>query len=309
MDRIVIVSKPSRLAELVRSHLTEGRAKFILESRGQSIVPYKREDDAYRAALGEVRRQIPNDLPVAEVSRDNLPNFLFRDQDLVVVCGPDGLFANTAKYLDEQPVLTVNPDPASVAGVLMLFAPKAVGAVIARAQEGAHKVEALPLIRAEVDGERTLWGINDVFIGRKDQVSARYEVSFDGQSERQSSSGIIVSTGIGATGWLKAVVAMVTELSGDEPKVLSSLPEVTSDELVFVVREPFPTPGAGTTLVTGRITPDLPLSVTSEMPEGGYIFSDGVIEKALEWRAGSTVEISVGDRWVNRIVASNTQGA
>src|SRR5262245_53687394 len=103
MDRVVIVTKPSRLEELVLEHLTEGAAQFVLESRGQSIASYKEEDAIYQAALSEVRRQIPNDLPMTYVTREDLPNFLFRDKDLIVVCGPDGLFANLAKYVGNQP--------------------------------------------------------------------------------------------------------------------------------------------------------------------------------------------------------------
>src|SRR5689334_6622715 len=141
MDRVVLVTKPSRLEELVRSHLTEGAARFVLESQGDSIEPYRREDQAYRAALAEVRRQIPVDLPVATVTRQDLPQFLFRDKDLVVACGPDGLFANLANYVGDQPVLTVNPDPATVAGVLMLFPPEATGQMIARVQENKHRIE------------------------------------------------------------------------------------------------------------------------------------------------------------------------
>src|ERR1700689_3699821 len=136
MDRVVIVTKPSRLEELVLQHLTQGAAQFILESRGQSIEPYEEEDAAYKAAIAAVRRQIPNDLPVTTVSREDLPNFLFRDKDLIVVCGPDGLFVNLAKYIGSQPVLTVNPDPKTVAGVLMLFPPHAEGGMITQAQEG-----------------------------------------------------------------------------------------------------------------------------------------------------------------------------
>ena len=55
-------------------------------------------------------------------------------------------------------------------------------------------------------------------------------------------------------------------------------------------------------LVTGRITPGEPLVVSSEMPDGGFIFSDGVVERALEWNAGATVTVTVGDRYVQRIV-------
>ena len=179
MDRVVIVHKPSRLEDLVFQHLTEGAAQFILESRGQSIELYKEEDATYKAALSEVRRQIPNDLPTTSVTREDLPNFLFRDKDLIVVCGPDGLFANLAKYLGNQPVLTVNPDPKTIAGVLMLFPPNTVGGAIVQIQEGKHRIENLPFVKATIDGDRVVWGIGDIFIGRKDHVSARYEISFE----------------------------------------------------------------------------------------------------------------------------------
>jgi NAD kinase len=303
MDRIVIVTKRSRLEELVREHLTEGAAQFILESRGQSIGSYKEEDAAYKAALAEVRRQVPNDLPVTSVSREDLPNFLFRDKDLIVVCGPDGLFANLAKYVGNQPILTVNPDPGTVAGVLMLFPPNMVGGVIAQAQNGKHQCERLPFVKASIDEDRVVLGINDLFIGRKDHVSARYEISFDSKKERQSSSGIIVSTGVGSTGWMRSVATMISGLTREgTPSKLSMLPEATSNELVFVVREPFSSPNTEASLVTGRIIPGQPLTVSSEMPNGGYIFSDGIVEKAVEWKAGSKVVVSVGDRYVQRII-------
>ncbi len=303
MDRIVIVTKPSRLEELVRQHLTEGTAQFVLESRGQSIESYKEEDAVYRATLAQVRRQIPNDLPVTSVTREDLPNFLFRDKDLIVVCGPDGLFANLAKYVGNQPILTVNPDPKNIAGVLMLFPPQAVGDMIAKVQDGKHQCERLPFAKASIDDDRVIWGINDIFIGRKDHVSARYEISFGHQKEPQSSSGIIVSTGVGSTGWMRSVATMVSGLTREGmANKLSVLPDATSNELVFVVREPFPSPNTGTSIVTGRVIPGQPLVVSSAMPEGGVVFSDGVVEKAAEWNAGSKVTVSVGDRYVQRIV-------
>jgi hypothetical protein len=302
MDRVVLVTKTSRLEELVLHHLTEGAARFVLESQGESIDPYKREHDAYRLALAEVRQQIPNDLPVATVTRQELPTFLFRDKDLVIACGPDGLFANLAKYVGDQPVLTVNPDPETVAGALMLFPPAAVGQMIARVQENTHRIERLPFIKASIDVDRAVWGINDVFLGRIDHVSARYEVSFRDRKERHSSSGIIVSTGVGATGWMRSIAVMAAALARGGSPALARLPPAASNELVFVVREPFPSPTTGTSIVTGRIMPGVPLIATSEMPAGGYIFSDGVIEKAVEWKAGSKVTVSVGDRYVQRIV-------
>ncbi|KND51998.1 MAG: NrtR-regulated hypothetical OrfY [Parcubacteria bacterium C7867-001] len=303
MDRVVLVTKATRLEELIVQHLTHGAARFSLESQGQSIEPYVAEDAAHRSAIAHIRKQIPNDVLTTSVTRENLPNFLFRDNDLVIVCGPDGLFANVAKYLTDQPVLTVNPDPNTVAGVLMLFHPKMVGEIIAKVREGKHCVERLPFVKAAFDDGRTLWGINDIFIGRKDQVSARYRVTYGSQEENQSSSGIIVSTGVGSTGWIRSIQAMVAGLNrdGGGSKILP--PSPASNRLLFVVREPFPSPTTGTSIVTGAVLPNAPLLVTSQMPEGGFLFSDGIIERAEEWGAGSTVTVSVGDRFVSRIIS------
>ena len=301
MDRVVIVTKPTGLTELIREHLTMSSAKFELESGGRSIAPFEAEHDTYVKALAEIRRQIPPEIPTAKISREQVPDFPFRDTDLVLVCGPDGLFANVAKYVGDQLLLTVNPDPKNVTGALMLFAPKSVRAAILAIQKGTHKTERLPFVKAAFADNRVVWGINDVFIGRRDHISARYEILFAGQKERQSSSGIIVSTGIGSSGWMRSVVAMMTSVAGSSG-ALERLPLPRSDELVFVVREPFPSPSTGTTIVTGRIRPGRPLVVACEMPEGGCVFSDGVTEKTIEWKAGSSVTISVGDRHVTRVL-------
>jgi hypothetical protein len=303
IDRVVIVSKPTRLDELVRQHFTLGAARFALESREQSVERYEAEDRAQRGALAEIRRQIPNDLPVTSLTREDLPAFLFRDKDLVVVCGPDGLFVNTAKYIANQLVLSVNPDPRTVAGVLMLFPPHAVGELIARIRAGHHRAERLPFIKATIDDDAVVWGVNDVFLGRRDQISARYAVSFAGRLEHQSSSGVIVSSGVGASGWLRSIATMAAGLDGvKSPRLLASLPHATSSELVFVVREAFPSPDTGTSIVTGRVRPDKPLALISEMPDGGCVFSDGIVEKAVDWPAGSRVTVTVGDRYVTRVV-------
>ena len=305
MDRIVIITKPTRFEDLITTHLTEGAAEFTLGLNGQSIEPYRLEHKTYKGALVQIQQQIPNDCNVAFVTRKDIPTFLFRESDIVIICGPDGLFANTAKYLSDQPIITVNPDP-SVRSILMLHSPDKVGKLILDVQAKKHTLEAVPLLKASVnDGESVVWGINDLFIGRKDHVTAIYKITFgvDNRTERQSSSGIIVSTGVGSTGWIRSVVEMMKCLGSYGPTCkLARLPRPTDKELVFVVREPFPSPTTGTSLTTGRITPEVSLTVYSEMSKGGCIFSDGVIEKAVDWNSGSKVVVSVGDRYVQRVV-------
>ena len=40
----------------------------------------------------------------------------------------------------------------------------------------------------------------------------------------------------------------------------------------------------------------------NDREKGGYLFTDGVVEKALEWNAGTSITITIGERSVSRIV-------
>lgn len=303
MKRLVLITKRTRLAALVAAHHTFGAANFCLERQGQSIAAFESEDFIYQRAVQTIRQHVPADIPMVETERADLPNFLFRETDTVIICGPDGLFANAASFLGNQPVITVNPDPEHVAGILMLFPATKVGELLRTIRDGNERSELLPLAEACITGGPTIVGINDIFIGRNDHVSARYEIQHRAKKERQSSSGIIVSTGLGSTGWLRSIRAMVEAIAPGKEHTLCAPPKATDRELLFVVREPFPSPATGATIVTGRITPGNPLTVISEMPAGGCIFSDGITERPVEFNVGNTLTISVGNRYVRRVIS------
>jgi len=309
IDRAVIVRKPSRLDELISEYQTHGAAAFVLESRGDSIAEYDREHQAYETAIDRILSGIPADLDTVLLSRSELSNFLFRDKDLVIACGPDGLFVNLAQYVGTQPVLGVNPDRKTISGKLMVFKPEHVQAAVAGIREGAYQSEHLPYVRATIDRDRVVWGINDIFLGRQDQVSARYSIAFNGKSERHSSSGVIVSTAIGANGWLRSIAAMVEGLiEKNAAHSLLDIPGPTTAELRFVVREPFPSPQTGTALVSGAIYGSGELELVSEMPHGGVVFSDGNVNDAIEWPAGAIVRVGLGDRTICRVIPNLPKG-
>src|SRR5258708_7811106 len=163
--------------------MTEGAAQFLLESRGQSILPYRTEHELYSQAVNAIRLQLPNDLIVATVNRSELPHFLFRDSDLIVVCGPDGLFVNVAQYVADQMVIGVNPDPTAIAGNLMPFSVKDVSSAVSAVRSGRFLMQALPFVKATLGDDRVVWGVNDIFIGRRDHISSRYRLSFTGLKE------------------------------------------------------------------------------------------------------------------------------
>ena len=63
------------------------------------------------------------------------------------------------------------------------------------------------MTQAVLNDGRSLFAVNDLFIGQKTHISARYILKQGDQQEAQSSSGIIISTGAGSSGWHRSILA------------------------------------------------------------------------------------------------------
>ena len=300
IERIVVVTRRTRLERLVERFGTRPQAKFYLEHAGGDFGDYVREDDAYRAALSAVRREMKLGLKLQFIDRSLAPTFLFTEKDLVVAVGQDGLVANTAKYAGGQPIVGVNPDPERFDGILVPFRASEAAAVVRGALDGAARVREVTLAEARLEDGQRLLAFNDLFIGAATHVSARYRIRFNGTSEPHSSSGVIVSTGAGSTGWLSSVFNMVAAIAGAGAALRM---EWEDPRLAFVVREPFVSKHSRAGLVTGMLKPGEELVLESLMPSGGVIFSDGVEMDALAFTSGAVAHIrAAGQR--ARLVAA-----
>ena len=298
VERIVVVTRRTRLEELLLRFNTRGQARFYLERNGAEYADYEREHDHYQQGLDRIRRAVDLGLPRQFIERGLAPSYLFQPTDLVVTLGQDGLVANVAKYATGIPIVAVNPDPARFDGVLLPFGIAEADAVLALAVAGKAPVRRVTLAEALLaDGQRLL-AFNDLFIGARSHVSARYRLDVGGQSELQSSSGILVSTGAGSTGWMSSVfnmaagVAAFTGGRGGPPVRL----DWEDDRLLYAVREPFQSRQSGVSLVAGLLDGGQPLRVESRMPAGGVIFSDGMESDCLPFDAGAIVEIRAAAR-------------
>lgn len=295
-ERIILVTKKTALEELLLRHNSRGQVRFFLERRGASFEEYEAGDKAYRASLEMIAGGLPRELPRELLPRELIPSFLFRETDLVIVVGPDGLVVNIAKYLNGQPILAVNPDRLRIDGVLMRFRPEEAGDAVRRMREGKFATDRLTLAKAVTNDGQTLYATNDFMVGRRDTISSRYTlVAPHDVSERQSSSGILVSTGVGSSGWMTSLVTGARAVTGGRGNL--EVPFAwDAPYLLFAVREPFPSKYTKTTRVVGRIARGEELVVISEMSEGGAIFSDGVPEDAIEFNAGTIVTITVAEK-------------
>jgi hypothetical protein len=298
------------------------QARFYIEHQGADFSDYLREDETYHHALAETQKVLVQIGRVQTIDRAFLPNFVFAPKDTIVTLGQDGLVANTLEYLKGQPVIGVNPDPARWDGKLLRFKVADLASVLPEVFARRRPAKSVTMAKAALNNGQTIYAVNDIFIGPRSHTSVRYTIQSGDLREPQSSSGVIVSTGMGSTGWLKSLLtgaAAITQSAGSvrTQQFISKLPPGRGHDggqksgvrfnvenefawdanyLFFTVREPFPTRTTGASLVFGRITDQAPLQLLSQTAENAVIFSDGIEKDFLEFNSGAQAVISVAER-------------
>jgi hypothetical protein len=292
---MVLVTRATDYELLLARHGTRGQAKFFLKNRGQCINEVESQHTRFTEALATVHHAVPRNWRSTRIDRGDLDRFLFEPGDVVVALGQDGLVANLAKYLDGQIVVGLNPMPERFPGVLVQHSPKDARELLNAAVSGSCATDTRTMVEAVLDDGQTLRCLNEVFVGHASHQSARYEIEVANQRERQSSSGMIVATGTGATGWARSVhLARKSELT---------LPNPNDGRLAYFVREPWPSIATGTDIVEGLIDSQHTLVVTSEMDEQGVIFGDGIESDRMTFGYGRRVEIRPAAQSLNLLAA------
>jgi NAD kinase len=300
-NKIVLIKRKTRLEDLIVRYNTIAQAKFYIEHLGSDFSDYIDEDKRYKKSVYEAHNELDRLGRVQVVDREYVPNFIFGENDIVVVVGQDGLVANTLKYLTTQPLVGVNPDPTRWDGILLPFKVSDLKLVMLDVFERNRGVKEVSMAKAILNDGQVIYAVNDLFIGQKTHVSSRYHLEIAGRAEYQSSSGIIVSTGLGSTGWFKSILTGATHIvNGISEKKIELQQQKkldwNSNDLYFSVREPFPSKTSKTDIVFGKVTKENPLKILSQMPENGIIFSDGIESDYLQFNSGIEATISVAEK-------------
>lgn len=283
--RVLVVSRPTDYEELLSRHGTREQARFFLAQRGQSIDDVDTQHQRFQAALASVAKAIPVRWRRTKLRRQELSRFVFEPEDIIVAIGQDGLVPNVAKYLSGQRVIGINPDPSRYDGILVKHRVESLGDLLNETVLGRRAIESRTMVEARLDDGQRILALNEIFIGHRTHQSARYRIACGKSAERHSSSGLIIATGTGSTGWAKSI-------SRDRRKQVK-LPNPSESALSFFVREAFPSVASKTTITEGRLNQNERLCLTSEMNDDGVVFGDGIEDDRLSFVWGVRADVGI----------------
>ena len=294
IEYAIIIKNKTRLETLIERFNTKDQARFYIERSGGDFMDYQKEHENFYTSLSLVQRMLSKVIKNKIVDRHFLPSYLFNQNQVIVVIGQDGLVANVAKYVNNIPIVAINPDKERYDGILLPFNSENFFPAIEGVITNNFKAKVVSLAEAVLNDGQRLLAFNDLFIGAASHVSARYRISYKNKSEEHSSSGIIVSTSAGSTGWLSSIINMTygmfeyIERSADRKKIA----RLTGDQLMFAVREPFASKKTQTGIQAGLLSNTTRLTIESRMPANGVIFSDGIESDFLKFNSGSIATIN-----------------
>lgn len=293
IEYAIIVKNKTRLEVLIEKFNTKSQAQFYIERSGGNWNDYEVEHDNFHQSLASVQKQLSSVIKNKIVDRSFLPSFIFNDKQMVIVIGQDGLVANTAKYVNEIPIVAINPDTERYDGILLPFNSENFINGVKQVIKNEYQFKTSTLAEAKLNDGQRLLAFNDLFIGTSSHISARYRISYSNNSEEHSSSGIIVSTKSGSSGWLSSIFNMTEGMSNflNEGSGNFKYNQLKDDQLMFVVREPFQSKKTQTGIITGILNHQSNLTIESYMPSNGVIFSDGIESDFLNFNSGSIVSI------------------
>ena len=294
IEYAIIVKNKTRLEALIERFNTKAQAKFYIERLGGNFEDYQQEHETFHTSLTLVQTQLSQVIKQKTVERSFLPSFIFSEKNIIIVIGQDGLVANTAKYSKGIPIIAVNPDKQRYDGVLLPFDTSNFKVAVESVLNNQYQSKTMRFAEAKLNDGQRLLAFNDLFIGASSHISARYKISFNNKTEEQSSSGLIVSTPAGSTGWLSSIFNMAYGVAGMFEKSLKlKRPELRENELLFAVREPFQSIRTQTGISAGIIKTKNNLTIESLMPTSGVIFSDGIETDFMKFNSGSIATIGI----------------
>ena len=215
------------------------------------------------------------------VKREFLTSTLCKNADLIIVVGGDGTFLRTAqKIFDNTPILSVSSDTKYNEAFYSRSIPEDFCNKFDKIMKNKFKIKKLQRLQAKINGKvvKTL-ALNEIFIGNsKPYHTSRYVLKIKNKQEFQKSSGIIITTISGNSGWAKS--ASKKEL------------KIPKNCFGYVIREAYFGKLTKPKLLQGFLKTSETIKINSEMHEGILVMDSSYEEHKLTDRFKAEIKLS-----------------
>ena len=289
-DKIVVVTRKTRLEGLIDRFNTRGQAKFYIEHAGGDFADYEREDDAYRRSLEALRRRLDLGLKVhcrRSGARPDVPVHADRPGRRGRAGRPG---RQRRKYVGRAADRRGESRPGAVRRhAAAVSTARREARAVARVLEGTARYAWSHAGRGALDDGQRLLGVQRPVHRREDPyVGPLSDRVWATGAEAHSSSGVLVRPAPDppagsprCSTWRPASPRSAGGAGGRRSLVVGgSTSGLCRARAVY--QQPFRGVDRG-----GLDRRRQEVALESLMPSGGVIFSDGVEADALEFNTGA----------------------
>jgi NAD kinase len=288
---VIVVSKKSRLErECELYNLTREQLMARYRDAGESGLRIFASDVRQQESVARCKEELsPSQVLTLEELKSRLP---LPGVKVIIALGGDDFLKLVSHTVDTIPVMGVNSDPVTSHGALLPITIHQLPEALKALEAGTYHREEWTRIRLSIDGKECGSALNDIVLGKRDfRLSSKHELEYRGEKVLQKSSGILISTGSGSTGWYASAGLYL----GNGDRTFGK----TVPQARFELREPqvrFEGDGLERRVVfpkfvEGEILAGETLRITSFNDDGGIASRDSLDD--LPFGRGSVAEISV----------------
>ncbi|MBI4348952.1 MAG: NAD(+)/NADH kinase [Elusimicrobia bacterium] len=274
LTRAVLVPKESKLEwDMRRLGWTRRRLlRWYREHAGTILASHERQlrvRETVKALLPECRI----------VTREMADAARLDGASVVIALGGDNHFVYLSHFLTRAPILGVNADRKRSHGGLLRFDERHLAGLARRLRAGRFTISEWPRLEASVDGRLAGVATSELFLGERQRKHMSRHVLRVGRgpAEEHKSSGLLVCTPAGSTGWYGHYGPRFSAASGPARWALT---------------EPFPR-GRRLSLGKGRLRAGQVLRVRSLNDADGVLDVDSL--KDVPFHFGQVASIRVSE--------------
>ena len=292
-EEILVISKLSKFdREKSSRNLTDSQAMEHFGAIGESGLRILAAHLHHSESIERCKHELPPANVMTLDQFDAIPD-LSRFK-LVIALGGDDFFKLVGHHVkDSLPVLGVNSDATSSVGALLPITIDKLPAALTMIERGHYRLAHWTRLSLTLNGIAHGSAISEIVLGKLNVLlTSRHELEYKGEKVVQRCSGILISSGVGSTGWYSSAGLYLGTADRSFPK--------TARVAKFELREPsvtlsFNADGSRAVelpkFVEGIIEEGEILRITSLNDEGGVASRDSIDQ--IPFPRGSVAQVSL----------------